>query len=386
MNILKQYQGLFVLSWVYGVNFFSTLFMIMSAGRLAYDMGYIALATLPMGIQYTGIMFGAIPVSKILMIFGVKKGFSLMQSVGVLASVLMITAVMISSFTILLIASFVMGIFIASNHQIRYMASDTVTMDKKSIAVSIILATSIIGGLFASGFANIANGWTDTPFLGIFYAHLFVNTLGLIALLVFKIPVQKIVVKNYSINFSLLKKDGMISAILILAIAYGSMTFLMTLVPILMHKMDINIFKSNTAVGYHALGMSLPSLIVGYIISKTTAKFTILIGAFVFMSMVYLHIFVPATVFTLSLGLVLLGVGWCAMFVAGTTLVTKILTPSERVQIQGFVDFCVFSLTAVSALSAGIALHYIGWQGANAIVFSGAVIIVVLTLSIKKNV
>ena len=386
MNILKQYQGLLVLSWVYGVNFFSTLFMIMTAGRMAYDMGHIALATLPMGLQYTGIMFGAIPVSKILMIFGVRKGFFLMQLVGILASLLMITAVTMSSFKLLLLASFVMGIFIASNHQIRYMASDTVTRDKKSIAVSFILATSIVGGLFASGFANIANTWSDTPFLGIFYAHLFVNTLGLIALLVFKIPVQKIEVKNYSINFSLLKKDGMIPAIIIVAIAYSSMTFLMTLVPIFMHKININIFQSNSAVGYHALGMSLPSLIVGYIISKTTTKFTILMGALIFMSMVYLHLFVPATVFTLSLGLVLLGVGWCAIFVAGTTLITKILTPSERVQIQGFVDFCVFSLTAVSALSAGIALHYIGWQGANAIVFIGTVIIVAFTLSIKKDV
>ena len=386
MSILKQYQGLFVLSWVYGVNFFSNLFMIMSAGRLAYDMGYIALATLPMGLQYTGIMFGAIPVSKILMIFGVRKGFTLMQLVGILASVLMITAVTVSSFAILLIASFVMGIFIASNHQIRYMASDTVTMDKKSIAVSLILATSIFGGLFASGFANMANGWTDTPFLGIFYAHLFVNTLGLIALLIFKIPVQKIALKNYNINFSLLKKDGVVSAIIIVAFAYSSMAFLMTLVPVLMHKMGINIFQSNTAVGYHALGMSVPSLIVGYIISKTTTKFTILIGAFMFMSMVYLHLFIPTTVFTLSLGLVLLGVGWCAMFVAGTTLITKILTPSERVQIQGFVDFCVFSLTAIGALGAGITLHYIGWQGANVIVFSGTAVIVALTLSIKKNV
>ena len=385
MNILKEYQGLLVLSWVYGVSFFSVLFMVMSAGRLAYEMGYIALATLPMGLQYTGIMFGAIPVSKVLMRYGARTGFIIMQCVGLLSSILLITTVQTNSFTLLLVSSFLMGVFIASNHQIRYMASDTVSKDKKNIAISAVLASSIVGGFMAGTVANASSALSSTPFLGVFYMHFFMLLLGMLALVLFKIPVNKIIVKDYNVNFSLLKKDGVTATIIITAISYSSMTFLMTAVPIVMNTLDISIFSSNTAIGYHALGMSVPSLFVGYLISKTSAKTMVRVGATIFMLMVYIHLFIPSTVFSLTFGLILLGIGWCSMFISGTTMLTKLLEPQERLQIQGFVDFCVFSLTALGALGAGIILHFFGWQGANMIVFMGAVVVFGLTLTIEKG-
>ena len=63
--------------------------------------------------------------------------------------------------------------------------------------------------------------------------------------------------------------------------------------------------------------------------------------------------------------LVLLGVGWNLMFIAGTTLLTKTYRPQERVQVQSLNDFMVFGSQAVASLMAGVALATIGWQRLN---------------------
>jgi MFS family permease len=60
--------------------------------------------------------------------------------------------------------------------------------------------------------------------------------------------------------------------------------------------------------------------------------------------------------------LVLLGVGWNFMFVAGTTLLASTQGEGDRFKVQGINDFTVFSLQAVAALSAGWMINLISWQ------------------------
>ena len=60
--------------------------------------------------------------------------------------------------------------------------------------------------------------------------------------------------------------------------------------------------------------------------------------------------------------LVLLGIGWNFLFIAGTTLLPSTHTENQRFKAQSVNDFTVFSFQAVAALSAGWALNLIGWQ------------------------
>jgi MFS family permease len=63
--------------------------------------------------------------------------------------------------------------------------------------------------------------------------------------------------------------------------------------------------------------------------------------------------------------LVLLGLGWNLLFVAGTTLLTRTYTPAERFKAQGLNDFIVFAAQAVMSLLAGTAIAAAGWVGLN---------------------
>jgi hypothetical protein len=63
--------------------------------------------------------------------------------------------------------------------------------------------------------------------------------------------------------------------------------------------------------------------------------------------------------------LVLLGLGWNLLFVAGTTLLTVSYRPAERFRAQAVNDFSVFGAQAVASLLAGPAVHSLGWTQLN---------------------
>jgi hypothetical protein len=64
-------------------------------------------------------------------------------------------------------------------------------------------------------------------------------------------------------------------------------------------------------------------------------------------------------------GLVLLGLGWNLLFVAGTTLLTSSYLPAERYRAQAVNEFAVFGTQAAVSLLAGPALHALGWTRMN---------------------
>ena len=66
-----------------------------------------------------------------------------------------------------------------------------------------------------------------------------------------------------------------------------------------------------------------------------------------------------------AVALVLLGMGWNFLFVAGTTLLTTSYAPSERYRAQGLNDFVVFGTQALASLAAGPAVMRLGWPSLN---------------------
>jgi MFS family permease len=70
-------------------------------------------------------------------------------------------------------------------------------------------------------------------------------------------------------------------------------------------------------------------------------------------------------VFNYWSSLILLGMGWNFMFVAGTTMVIETYSPAEKAIVQGVNDFLVFGTAAVSSLLAGVVQTSLGWRAVN---------------------
>ena len=63
--------------------------------------------------------------------------------------------------------------------------------------------------------------------------------------------------------------------------------------------------------------------------------------------------------------LALLGVGWNALFMAGTHMIATTYPGAQRFQAQALNDLIVFGCQGVASLMAGLLLLWLGWNGLN---------------------
>ncbi|HCB31744.1 MAG TPA: MFS transporter, partial [Deltaproteobacteria bacterium] len=101
------------------------------------------------------------------------------------------------------------------------------------------------------------------------------------------------------------------------------------------------------------VGMFAPSFFTGSLIHRYGSVPIIFTG--ILLNVLCIAINLAGTdVFNYWSSLILLGMGWNFMFVAGTTMVIETYSPAEKAIVQGVNDFLVFGTAAVSSLLAGV--------------------------------
>ena len=65
------------------------------------------------------------------------------------------------------------------------------------------------------------------------------------------------------------------------------------------------------------------------------------------------------------MALFLLGLGWNFLFTGATTLALTAYRPEEKDKAQGALNFCVFSVLALSSLASGVLVTTQGWTLLN---------------------
>jgi predicted MFS family arabinose efflux permease len=148
-------------------------------------------------------------------------------------------------------------------------------------------------------------------------------------------------------------------------VSYAVMSFIMTATPISMHVHDHH-SDADTAwvIQSHLLAMYGPSLVSGRLIGRIGARAGMTAGALLMLACVA----IASSGHDLMhywWGLVLLGIGWNLLFVAGTALLTTTYRPAERFRAQAVNEFSVFGTQALASLLAGPAIHALGWRTLN---------------------
>ena len=144
-------------------------------------------------------------------------------------------------------------------------------------------------------------------------------------------------------------------------VGYGVMTYVMTATPVSMHVVDgHSVADTAKVIRAHVLGMYVPSLFSGWLITRYGERPIIAAGL-----LAYIVTLVAALsgheIMHYTASMVLLGVGWNFMFVGGTTLLVKTYRASERFKAQGLNEFAVFGTSALGSLFAGSLLSLFGW-------------------------
>ncbi len=163
----------------------------------------------------------------------------------------------------------------------------------------------------------------------------------------------------------ILRQPLYLTALSASVVSYAVMSFIMTATPISMHVHDHH-SDGDTAwvIQSHLLAMYGPSLFSGRLIARIGVRAGMTAGLVLMFACVAIDS-AGRDLMHYWWGLVLLGIGWNLLFVAGTALLTTTYRASERFRAQAVNEFSVFGTQALASLLAGPAIHVLGWHSLN---------------------
>ena len=342
-----------------------------------------SLATLPMALSIVGIAIFAIFAAKIMNIIGRRLGFIFASIGSSLSSLLAAYSIIIESFILFNLGCFLLGATVAFSHQYRFAAVETVKKEMAPKAISIILLAGIGSAFIGPNLANITKSAIAEHLYAGSYIALAVLTLTSTIFLIFyndEHKPNKVAGRKTRSYFELISQPRFLQALIASAFAYAVMSFLMTATPISMHVMEkISLTKTGFVIQLHIAAMFLPSLITGNLINKFGHSKIMHAGVVLFSITILTSLF-EQNFINYLIALIFLGFGWNFLFISGTSLLVLSYKENEKFKAQGFNDLIVYSIQAISSLSAGVFLTLTSWKIMNLFCIIFLIIIVFSTL------
>nr|WP_209706760.1 MFS transporter [Leucobacter exalbidus] len=180
-----------------------------------------------------------------------------------------------------------------------------------------------------------------------------------------------------------------ILTIVVIAVAQILMVGLMAMTPLhLMHTGGTAEVVGLT-LSLHIAGMYALSPVFGYLTNKLGRLPTIAVGIALLSAAVWLAYISGPSHLTVQLALILLGLGWSAVTVAGAVLLTDITPAEVRPKWQGLSDTCMSAAGAISGALAGVAFAIGDFSLlaiiAGLVLVGGAVVALWLALTISRS-
>ncbi|MET3950092.1 MFS transporter [Arthrobacter sp. UYEF36] len=134
-------------------------------------------------------------------------------------------------------------------------------------------------------------------------------------------------------------------------------------------------------ISLHIAGMYALSPVMGWLTDKAGRLPVILLGHGLILLSVLVAGFGQAAPVLVTVGLVLLGLGWSAATIAGSTLLAESVGADDRVLVQGVSDTMMGVAGAVGAGFSGLVMSGVGYQGLN--MAAAAVAAVVFAVALR---
>ena len=327
-----------------------------------------ALATFPLTFHLLGTMLAGIPASMLMKFIGRRYDFLIGTGIGTFGAASASLAIIYSSFPFFCLSIFCLGILNGFAQLYRFTAVEVSSIELRTKAVSYVMLGGIAAGFIgpaiaAEGKDYIENAQFAGSYLSIILLYFF------IVIILMRIRLPQPSVEEQTGDTRPLKvifmQPKFIVSVLSAMIGYGVMAMIMTATPLAMTKGNGYPFGDAAfIIQWHALGMFAPSFITGSLIKRFGAVQIIFTGILLNFNCIAINISGTEIINYWS-ALVLLGVGWNFMFVAGTTMVTETYQPAEKAIVQGVNDFLVFGVAALCSLLSGVLQTSFGWETVN---------------------
>lgn len=330
-------------------------------------------ATLPISMIVLGSMAAATPLSGFMQAYGRRAGFWVACGAGAVGAAISAYALMLGSFPLFLLGSFITGTYMSANGFYRFAATDTASPEFRPKAISYVMAGGLLSAVFGPQIVTFTTDALPVPFLATYLSIIALNIAGVALLSQLDIPTPPKPESSVDAGRSrreLLSVPVIAVAVICGTVSYALMNLVMTSTPLAVVGCGFATSDAANIVSAHVLAMYAPSFFTGHLIVRFGARAIVGTG---------LIILAAAGVVAMSgvaleqfyIALILLGIGWNFGFIGATSMLTAAHAPEERGRVQGLNDMIVFGGVFLASLSSGTLMNCsggsaeTGWQLVN---------------------
>lgn len=148
-----------------------------------------------------------------------------------------------------------------------------------------------------------------------------------------------------------------------IAISHSAMVALMSMTPVHLHDAGATLGIVGLTISLHVAGMYGLSPLFGWLSDRAGRIRTIVLGQVLLLGALFLAWIGAESQGAVTASLILLGLGWSASVVSGSTLLADSVPLEERAAVQGSSDLLMNSAGALGGALAGPVLILVGYAG-----------------------
>ncbi|WP_281857327.1 MFS transporter [Litoreibacter halocynthiae] len=315
------------------------------------------LATLPISMIVFGSMTTAPWISPLMQRQGRRNGFIIGALAGALGAAIAGYGLYIGSFLMLLLGSYVSGIYMSAQGFYRFAAADGASEQFRPKAISYVMAGGLLSAIIGPQLNKLMFDFSVIPFLGSYVAIVVLNLLGLFLFFLLDLPNAAALAAAKTSDavrskLELLKTPRVAVAIICGMVSYALMNLVMTSTPLAVMGCGFEADNANDIVSAHVLAMFVPSFFTGHLINRFGVEKIVATGL-VILGLAGAVALTGVTLANFFIALILLGLGWNFGFIGATTMLASSHTISERGVVQGLNDSIVFGCVTLASLASG---------------------------------
>lgn len=360
-------------------------------GRLAGSDGFSGLAAT---FATLGAALAAVPLSRL----AARKGRSVSLTTGALLAslggVVTIVASILGTVFLLLPGLSLVGVGTAVNLQSRFAATDLADPKTRGRDLSLVVWATTVGAVSGPNLitpGEFLGGLLGLPELsGPFVLTTIAQASAAILYFVALRPDPLLLAQERAASAARAGKPGMadakdnpvmvVTAIFSIALSHATMVAVMAMTPVHLVHHGASLAIVGFTISLHIAGMYALAPVFGVMSDRLGRIPTILVGQVILVASLLFTGFGSENEMAVVAGLVLLGLGWSAATVAGSTLLTESTSIARRPKVQGISDLVMSGSGAAGGALAGVALAFLGYDGLSfvALVLVAAVVVRVL--------
>lgn len=345
------------------------------AGLLAENIsGSTSMAGFAATSTTLGAAILAVPLAKLARAQGRRISLTAGYLIALAGALLSIVAAQIDSLALLLFAGCLFGSGSAANLQARYAATDAADPKHVASSLSMVVWATTIGVVVGPNLTGVGGSvGTSVGVLSLAGPYLFSVAAFALALATVWFGLRRL--QQVTVRTTLERQPLAVTfrrvmaipqarlGLLAIASAHAVMVGVMSMTSVHLRHHGASLTIVGFVISGHVAGMYALSPVMGFLTDRIGRIPTIAIGLSILTGAMAVAALAPDDAHSLTaLALVLLGLGWSACLVAGSTLLSRSVPADIRTSAQGLSDLTMGVLASIAGIAAGPILAQFGFH------------------------